>query len=682
MAVRLGELALVLDQAGAAAGIDEPARARLAADAAVAIDDCVLAAVVGERDVAHRRAGGEADAAPRRLLGEEVLEDAAVELVARHREVAARADLGDGVDVAPAFRREEAEAELLQLRRLEVLLQPEHLAQVVRADLDRRLADLVRGDRHRVDAPLEDEDVEVGERCFSCSASVRPARPPPVMTTSWRSTTGEAVVGGKFACDRGADHDLPRRRVRRGLVSATERARARSDARQSGQRERAAGIAATPASATVAIGCSRSGSAPAIALPASERAAGERIGAARVVAARERPVERRQRALARARREHERAGEHARARGHRRERAGRLDVEGDQQHRPRVGLALARRLEQAGAEARVERGQRRARLVAAGRDRPVAGGGVVHGVVELGRRDQRRLARQRRAHVVVDGEVAVRRGEDRRQRRRVEARLAHRRRGDLERERDGVGRAPPLGRREELGRGPLRRRRQRLGLAAERGARGGPAGQRRRPEGDRLSMDSVPPSTCRAAAFARRSPALASAPKTRTQLLPPKPNELLSATRTGACSGVDADLRPARGVEDARVDRPRAQAVLDREQARRRLDDAGRAERVAGHALGRAGVRRRREAPRDQRRFDLVVLRARRAVQVDVVDGRRVDAGARERVVEGALGAEALGMRRRHVMRVARLAVAEQAQRPVAPPSRARAGRSRRPRRC
>ena len=41
-------------------------RARhLVADAVVAIDDAVLAAVVGERDVAHRRAAGEADAAPR-----------------------------------------------------------------------------------------------------------------------------------------------------------------------------------------------------------------------------------------------------------------------------------------------------------------------------------------------------------------------------------------------------------------------------------------------------------------------------------------------------------------------------------------------------------------------------------------------------------------------------------------
>ena len=85
------------------------------------------------------------DAAALRLLAEEVLEDAAIDLVARHREVAAGADLGHRVDVAPALRREEAKAELLELAFLHVLLQAEHLAEVVGADLDRRLADLVRG---------------------------------------------------------------------------------------------------------------------------------------------------------------------------------------------------------------------------------------------------------------------------------------------------------------------------------------------------------------------------------------------------------------------------------------------------------------------------------------------------------------------------------------------------------
>jgi hypothetical protein len=63
---------------------------------------------------------------PRRraFLAEEVLEDAAVDLVARHREVAAGADLGHRLDVAPAFRREEAEAELLELALLEVRFRP------------------------------------------------------------------------------------------------------------------------------------------------------------------------------------------------------------------------------------------------------------------------------------------------------------------------------------------------------------------------------------------------------------------------------------------------------------------------------------------------------------------------------------------------------------------------------
>ena len=40
-----------------------------------------------------------------------------------------------------------------------------------------------------------------------------------------------------------------------------------------------------------------------------------------------------------------------------------------------------------------------------------------------------------------------------------------------------------------------------------------------------------------------------------------------------------------------------------------------------------------------------------------------VDAGARQRIVECALGAEPFGMRRRHVVGIARFAVAEQAQR-------------------
>ena len=291
--------------------------------------------------------------------------------------------------------------------------------------------------------------------------------------------------------------------------------------------------------------------------------------------------------------------------------------------------------------------------MAAGGDGPVAGGGVVHRVVKAGRRDRRRLGRERRAHVVVDREVAVRRGEDRGQRCRVAAGSAHRRARHLEGEGDAVRRTSTLGRCQDLGCRALGRRIDRRAFAAKRRAGDRPAGQRRRPEGDALDPE-------RQRAFMRSR--LRSRPSTRTQLLPPKPNELLSASRTSPRGRLDADLRSAGGVERSRVGDAGQEAVLDRQQAGRGLDDSGGAEGVAGEALGRDRVGARREAPRHQRRLDLVVLLAGGAVQVDVVDLARVDAGAGQGVVERALGAEAFGMRRRHVMRVAGFAVAEQGE--------------------
>ena len=77
----------------------------------------------------------------------------------------------------------------------------------------------------------------------------------------------------------------------------------------------------------------------------------------------------------------------------------------------------------------------------------------------------------------------------------------------------------------------------------------------------------------------------------------------------------------------------------------------------------------RRKAPRDQRAFDFVVLGAGRAVHVDVVDLVGAQAGACQRVVERAFGAQAFGMRRRHVVRVAGFAVAEQLRARRAPRS-------------
>ena len=153
-----------LDEPGAAAGIDQPAgTTRLHVSSAPCPGHAVLAAAIGEVEVTDRRAIDEAHPATLRFLGEEVLEDAAVDLVARHRQGPARTQLGHAVDVAPAIGEEESEAELLQLPLLKVLLQPQHLGEVVGADLDRRFADLVACGRYRVRLALEHQDVDLAE---------------------------------------------------------------------------------------------------------------------------------------------------------------------------------------------------------------------------------------------------------------------------------------------------------------------------------------------------------------------------------------------------------------------------------------------------------------------------------------------------------------------------------------
>ena len=102
------------------------------------------------------------------------------------------------------------------------------------------------------------------------------------------------------------------------------------------------------------------------------------------------------------------------------------------------------------AERVLERADRGVRRVAASADAPVAGGRVVHGIVELGRRDQRRRVCERRAHVVADrrdrhGWMRTRSGSSRG---RATGRFARARR-DFECDRDRVGRTPALGRREQ-----------------------------------------------------------------------------------------------------------------------------------------------------------------------------------------------------------------------------------------
>src|SRR3546814_5932086 len=82
-------------------------------------------------------------------------------------------------------------------------------------------------------------------------------------------------------------------------------------------------------------------------------------------------------------------------RSHRFQRAGRGAVVGGQQHRFGAFGQLRQRLDQTLGEARVEGTDRSAGVHAAAADGPVAGGGVVHRVVELRRRDRPWLAGER-----------------------------------------------------------------------------------------------------------------------------------------------------------------------------------------------------------------------------------------------------------------------------------------------
>ena len=150
---------LALDESGATRGVDEPAAPDFPAGRLFHEMHPVSRAVRAEIEAAHHRAIDELDAERTRVLAEKVLEDAAIQLVARRRQVATRAELRDLIDGGAALVEEEAEAELSELVTVEMLSQPEHGVEVVRADLDQRLADLVRGGRHRMRTALDHEDL-------------------------------------------------------------------------------------------------------------------------------------------------------------------------------------------------------------------------------------------------------------------------------------------------------------------------------------------------------------------------------------------------------------------------------------------------------------------------------------------------------------------------------------------
>ena len=141
---------------------------------------------------------------------EEVLEAAAIELPRRRRQQLADAEFGAAVDVVAAFGEEEAETELADLLGLQMLAEAEHVGEVVRADLDRRFADLERGFAHRMRAALEHRDVDARDRAASAgSRGVSPARPPPRMTTSVRGCVHAACPVGVGAGSANAVPNSP-----------------------------------------------------------------------------------------------------------------------------------------------------------------------------------------------------------------------------------------------------------------------------------------------------------------------------------------------------------------------------------------------------------------------------------------------------------------------------------------
>ena len=253
-----------------------------------------------------------------RFLGEEVLEDAAVDLVARHGEIAARADLGDASMSRRPSDEKKRKPNFSSCARLQVLLQAEHLARSSgrrsRPSTRRPCARL----RHRMRAPLEHQDVEVGERCLQLQR---------------QRQAGEAAAG---------DDDVVRVALSCRSAASAQRA-ARATQRQ--------------ARARSAPGRSPSASKAARHRPCALPAEGSRRRRAhRHASARRRPraaVERRHAsARSRCRREDQRA-----------RRAGRRFASPTPARRvaatskatsstgARVGRALARRFEQAGAEA-------------------------------------------------------------------------------------------------------------------------------------------------------------------------------------------------------------------------------------------------------------------------------------------------------------------------------------------
>ena len=298
---------------------------------------------------------------------------------------------------------------------------------------------------------------------------------------------------------------------------------------------------------------------------------------------------------------------------------------------------------------------RRARTVRrrhrAGRDAPVAGRCVVHGVVEARRRQLAIVARQRLADRVAILAVAARRAEHGRERRGVASARGHRFVADRKRHaHDGAG-AAALGRRQPAGGDSS----VRAGAYGTRPASTSAAcGQSFSPaDGPMLSMKAVSVMAGLNGGRGRRGRGSGCNSCRRSRTV-----DRTARTRVSRLASiVGGECR----VGQCRVDAGRHELLAQRERGDDGLERTRRAERMAGRSLRRA-ARRAGEQRADRSAFGRVVARRRGAVQVHVVDvgctGRRMLAPARSRRAR-----RAVRMRRRHVMRVARFADAEQQDR-------------------
>ena len=159
--VSSAEVELAAQDVRAAARVDDPAGrdARLL----VLLAQLDGVGVGADLDVLHapaaERLGAVLQAAPEEL----VLEAPAIDLVRVGREVRGRAELDPLRDVAVvAGGQEEPEAVLAELRLLEVIPHADHLAVVVRAHLDARLADLEGSLRSRLRPLVRHQHASLG----------------------------------------------------------------------------------------------------------------------------------------------------------------------------------------------------------------------------------------------------------------------------------------------------------------------------------------------------------------------------------------------------------------------------------------------------------------------------------------------------------------------------------------